>query len=67
MVRPGIGIYGVGHFERARSSACMDGFKTRISQVKRIRAGEPARLCMCRCNLKMREILPYYQLAMLMV
>jgi alanine racemase len=40
MVRPGIGIYGVGHFEgiTLRNSGC---FKTRISQIKKIRAGEP--------------------------
>jgi alanine racemase len=40
MVRPGIGIYGVGHFEgiTLRNSGC---FKTRISQIKKIRAREP--------------------------
>ena len=40
MVRPGIGMYGVGHFEGLdiRIAGC---FKTRISQIKRIRAGEP--------------------------
>ncbi len=40
MVRPGIGMYGVGHFEGLdiRTAGC---FKTRISQIKRIRAGEP--------------------------
>ncbi len=40
MVRPGIGIYGVGRFEglTLRNSG---SFKTRISQAKRIVAGEP--------------------------
>jgi alanine racemase len=40
MVRPGIGIYGVGNFEglSLRSSG---RFKTRISQTKIIKAGEP--------------------------
>jgi Alr-MurF fusion protein len=40
MVRPGIGIYGVGHFEGLDLKPA-GRFKTRISQVKRIRAGEP--------------------------
>jgi len=40
MVRPGIGIYGVGHFE-GFSLRPAGRFKTRISQIKRIRAGEP--------------------------
>jgi alanine racemase len=40
MVRPGIGMYGVGHFEGMdlKTAGC---FKTRISQIKRITAGEP--------------------------
>jgi Alr-MurF fusion protein len=40
MVRPGIGIYGAGHFE-GLSLMTAGRFKTRISQVKRVRAGEP--------------------------
>ena len=40
MVRPGIGIYGVGHFEGMKLKTA-GRFKTRISQIKRIRAGEP--------------------------
>jgi alanine racemase len=40
MVRPGIGIYGVGHFEGLDLKPA-GRFKTRISQIKRIRAGEP--------------------------
>jgi len=40
MVRPGIGIYGVGHFD-GLSLRIAGRFKTRISQIKRIRAGEP--------------------------
>ena len=40
MVRPGIGIYGVGHFEGLDLKAA-GRFKTRISQIKMIRAGEP--------------------------
>ena len=40
MVRPGIGIYGVGHFE-GLNLRTTGRFKTRISQIKRIRAGEP--------------------------
>lgn len=40
MVRPGIGIYGIGNSGSLslRITGC---FKTRISQIKRIRAGEP--------------------------
>lgn len=40
MVRPGIGIYGVGSFNglTLKPVSC---FKTRISQIKRIPAGEP--------------------------
>jgi alanine racemase len=40
MVRPGIGIYGAGTFEglSLRPVSC---FKTRISQIKKIPAGEP--------------------------
>jgi alanine racemase len=40
MVRPGIAMYGVGHFEgfELRSTG---RFRTRISQIKRIKAGEP--------------------------
>ena len=40
MVRPGIGIYGVGHFEGLNLKTA-GRFKTRISQVKKIKAGEP--------------------------
>jgi alanine racemase len=40
MVRPGIGMYGVGHFEGFDLKTA-GRFKTRISQIKRIRAGEP--------------------------
>lgn len=40
MVRPGIGMYGVGHFEGLNLKTT-GRFLTRISQVKRIRAGEP--------------------------
>jgi Alr-MurF fusion protein len=40
MVRPGIGMYGVGYFEGLdiKPAGC---FKTRISQIKRIKAEEP--------------------------
>jgi alanine racemase len=40
MVRPGIGMYGVGHFERLNLKTA-GRFKTRISQIKRIKAGDP--------------------------
>ena len=40
MVRPGIGMYGVGHFE-GLDLKIAGRFKTRISQIKRIKAGEP--------------------------
>ncbi len=40
MVRPGIGIYGIGHLE-GFSLRPVGRFKTRISQVKKIKAGEP--------------------------
>jgi alanine racemase len=40
MVRPGIGMYGVGNFDRL-SLRVAGRYKTRISQIKRIRAGEP--------------------------
>ena len=40
MVRPGIGMYGVGHFD-GLSLKTTGRFKTRISQIKRIKAGEP--------------------------
>lgn len=40
MVRPGIGIYGVGHFGGFTLKPA-GRFKTRISQIKKIRAGEP--------------------------
>jgi len=40
MVRPGIGIYGVGHFDGLKLRIA-SRYKTRISQVKRIKAGEP--------------------------
>jgi alanine racemase len=39
MVRPGIGIYGVGHFD-GLSLRTAGRFKTRISQIKRIKGGE---------------------------
>ncbi len=40
MVRPGIGMYGVGHFEGLNLKPT-GRFLTRISQVKRLKAGEP--------------------------
>jgi alanine racemase len=40
MVRLGIGMYGVGHFEGFDIKPT-GRFKTRISQIKKIRAGEP--------------------------
>jgi alanine racemase len=40
MVRPGIGIYGVGHIEGLDLKPA-GRFKTRISQIKKIKAGEP--------------------------
>jgi Alr-MurF fusion protein len=40
MVRPGIGMYGVGHFEGLNLKAA-GRFITRISQIKRIQGGEP--------------------------
>jgi alanine racemase len=40
MVRPGIGMYGVGHFE-GLDLKIAGRFKTRISQIKTIKAGEP--------------------------
>jgi alanine racemase len=40
MVRPGIGIYGVGNLD-GLSLRPAGRFKTRISQIKTIRAGEP--------------------------
>jgi alanine racemase len=40
MVRPGIGMYGVGNFDGLKLRTA-GRFKTRISQVKRILAGEP--------------------------
>jgi alanine racemase len=40
MVRPGIGMYGVGHFAGLDLKTA-GRFKTRISQIKRIKAGEP--------------------------
>ena len=40
MVRPGIGMYGVGHFEDLDLKPA-GSFKTRISQIKKIKAGEP--------------------------
>ena len=40
MVRPGIGIYGVGRFEGLKLKPAAR-FKTRISQIKKIPAGEP--------------------------
>jgi len=40
MVRPGIGIYGAGHFEGFTLKTA-GRYKTRISQIKRIKAGEP--------------------------
>ena len=40
MVRPGIGMYGVGHFEGLNLKTT-GRFRTRISQIKKIKAGEP--------------------------
>ncbi len=40
MVRPGIGIYGAGRIE-GMSLKAAGRFRTRISQVKTVRAGEP--------------------------
>jgi alanine racemase len=40
MVRPGIGIYGAGNIENI-SLRITGRFKTRISQIKRVKAGEP--------------------------
>jgi alanine racemase len=40
MVRPGIGIYGAGNFEGI-SLKPAGRFKTRISQVKKVKRGEP--------------------------
>jgi alanine racemase len=40
MVRPGIGIYGIGNSGNL-SFRVTGRFKTRISQIKRIKAGEP--------------------------
>lgn len=40
MVRPGIGIYGIGNFEGINLKPA-GRFKTRISQIKKIPAGEP--------------------------
>jgi Alr-MurF fusion protein len=40
MVRPGIGMYGIGHFEGLNLRTA-GRFKTRVSQVKRINSGEP--------------------------
>ena len=40
MVRPGIGIYGIGNYEKINLRPA-GRFKTRISQVKKVPAGEP--------------------------
>lgn len=40
MVRPGIGMYGVGHFE-GLDLKTTGRFRTRISQIKKIKAGDP--------------------------
>ncbi len=40
MVRPGIGMYGVGHFDGLDLKTA-GRFKTRISQIKRIKGGDP--------------------------
>lgn len=40
MVRPGIGIYGAGDYENCEMRV-VGRFKTKISQIKRIAAGEP--------------------------
>ncbi|MBN2863340.1 MAG: alanine racemase, partial [Bacteroidales bacterium] len=40
MVRPGIGIYGIGNF-RGLDLRPAGRFKTRISQIKKVKAGEP--------------------------
>ncbi len=40
MVRPGLGIYGIGHSD-GFSLRPAGRYRTRISQIKRVRAGEP--------------------------
>lgn len=40
MVRPGIGMYGVGHFEDLNLKTT-GRFRTRITQIKKIKSGEP--------------------------
>jgi Alr-MurF fusion protein len=40
MVRPGIGMYGIGRFE-GMTMKTAGRFKTRISQIKKIKGGEP--------------------------
>lgn len=40
MVRPGIGMYGVGRFEGLSLKTAVK-FKSRISQIKTVKAGEP--------------------------
>lgn len=40
MVRPGIGIYGIGNFENLKLKAA-GRYKTRISQVKTVPGGDP--------------------------
>jgi alanine racemase len=40
MVRPGIGMYGIGHYD-GLSLKTTSRFRTRISQVKTVKAGEP--------------------------
>jgi Alr-MurF fusion protein len=40
MVRPGIGMYGIGHFDGLNLKSA-GRFRTKVSQIKRIRSGEP--------------------------
>ena len=55
MVRPGIGIYGVGHFD-GLTLRTAGRFKTRISQIKKIRAGEPVGYCCADVSYNERTI-----------
>jgi Alr-MurF fusion protein len=55
MVRPGIGIYGIGDFEGINLKPA-GRFKTRISQIKKIPAGEPVGYNCADVSDKMRII-----------
>jgi len=55
MVRPGIGIYGVGQLE-GLSLKPAGRFKTRISQIKVVRAGEPVGYGCADVSIKERTI-----------